>query len=147
MNDDEQEVDVITRNILQKNKILGVYKRNWIEACVLGVAGFFAIKKFNFVNDIELVLSVMAFVSLFYLGIVGIQGRSITQILFAELKFRKRRRKLHLRSAEYVRKKNTEKDSVYEEKSIAEQLAFTIRTKLNKFIDTYSKGSTGNKTE
>lgn len=148
MSDEEiSEIVPITRNVLQRNKVFGIDKRNWIEAISFSLLGLSIVRNVRFTHDVKTLVSLVTVSVLFFFGIRGIMGRSVTKVIIAEIKFKKNRRKLHLRSPEYARSKKSKKSSSYEEQSVAKQAFIRIKEYVDRFVDTYSESSDSNQTK
>lgn len=132
-----EDIFQITRNVVGKKKLFNVELRNWIEA---GISIFFATTIILLIPFVPLVKSISILIiniALLYFNMNGIKGCSVSTILFAELKFIRNRRKLHLRSPNYEKNKNTFR-SADENLSIAETIFVYIKEHLNEFIERYS---------
>ena len=132
----QQESSEITKNVLDKNNFMGFQKRNWIEGVIAASAATYLIRLIPFVSSLKSVVSVITFSTILFVTLVGIKSRSLTQVLVAEYKFKKNRRKLHLRSCEYVRERTLDKGN-YEEQSYAGRIYKTINKKIDRFITAY----------
>lgn len=132
----QQESSEITKNVLNKNNFIGFQKRNWIEGILAASAATYIIRLIPFVSSIKSVVTVITFSTILFVTLVGIKSRSLTQVLIAEYKFKKNRRKLHLRSCEYVREKTIEKEN-NEDLSYAGRIWKNINKRIDKFITAY----------
>ena len=79
----------------------------------------------------------MTFLVVFTFTLMGIKNRSVTEILIAEYKYRKRRSRLHLTDAATPRKGY--KDDENEGLSNFERTVKFIKAKYSNFIEKYSE--------
>ena len=123
----------IGKNVVNSNQIMGYDKRNWLEAFLFAGCVIFIISLIPFVRDIKIVVTIFFSILTFFFGLIGIKDRSITEIIIAERKFRKKKRKLHLRSVDYAR----EKGAYYEgsDTSILERYTIRIKSSIDKFVE------------
>ncbi len=133
----EERKYILGQNIIENGKVFGVERRNLIETVIS--VGFVTIlimlipftkyvKVFS-ISVIDLVLG--------YINIRGIQHRSVTQIIIAEIKFRKNRRMLHLRGPEYTRKKGVYSFEEAGNESTFESWTRAVKEFIAKFIERY----------
>lgn len=134
----EELSTVIISNILKSDTILGIQKRNWIEATVFAAFTAIIISPIPFVSDVKGVVLLMCCGMTFYIGLKGIKNRSITQIILAERRFRKNRKILFLRSPKYARENITFKN---DETTLSHFQKFQQKYKdrLDDFIEQYSE--------
>lgn len=128
----------LTRNVIEKNKILGKNKRNIKEANVFTLLIALIVVAIPFTFTVTIIICVVLCPLTFLACIVGIKHLSLTEILSAEREFRKNRRRLHLRGPEYVRKKNKTAYSDSEEESLAERTFKYFKQRLDDFVEKYS---------
>lgn len=134
MNEDELLFN-LTRNVIQKNKFLGIEKRNWLEAIIEGVLIFLLIMVLPFTPIVKIISTIVIEIVLGFFNLRGFKNRSLLQIIMDEYRFKKNRRKLHLRGPEY---KWTKGAYAYEEdgnKSELEKLYGLIKRGITEFIE------------
>jgi hypothetical protein len=125
---------VLNRNIVSKGKtFLGRPVRMWLEGVIFGMLGVALVRLVPFVGSVKILLSIIAFLTLLVLNVIGIKNRSWTQCVLSAIKYSRNRRRLHLRSPEYVRKIKYEED--IDNASPAEQLARKIQQRFDGFIE------------
>lgn len=95
----------IIPNVYETGTLFGIRKRNWIEAFSFGGIAVGLIQLIPFTDLVNGIVSVSVFSAIFAINLRGILNRSITEIISAELRFKKNKRILHLRGPEYVKKK------------------------------------------
>lgn len=128
----------LTKNVINRNKILGFNKRNWGEAILYTTIVACIVFAIPF-TDIVTIMSLVVLVPLvFFVNLYGIKHRSLSEIIIAEMNFRSNRRRLHLRSPEYVRKKSKTTYTESEDESLAEQHFKLVKQGLNEFIEKYA---------
>ncbi len=91
-----------------------------------------------FVPKIGNVFKLMSSLGFGMITIKGIGEMSVTQRLIYEFKYLKRRRKLHLRSPEYIRKEKTVNAFNREDKSPVEFVVDNISEKISLFIEKHT---------
>lgn len=128
----------LNENVIIKGKFYSIPKQNIREALffTLLVAGI--INGIHFTDLVKTVSSIVLCPVIFLVCIRGIKHRSVLQILYSEYKFRKRRRSLHLRGPEYVRKESKYASEESADESIAETVGRIALTKFRDFIEKYS---------
>lgn len=138
---DEQIADNyrLTQNVLTNDKVLGLNKRNWAEAIIITAMFLIGLNLIPFTMIVRGFASAVFGTSLFVFLLRGIKHRSVIQMILKEYKFRKNRRRLHLRSPEYVRKKVRSSYSESEDESIAEHYFKYVKGRIDRFIDEYSE--------
>lgn len=138
MENEKNNLVYLNPNVFEKDKVLGISKRNWGEAFIKTIIIFAFLQSINFVPSVRIVIQVISCITCITINLVGIRHRSIGQILSAELKFRKNRRQLHLRSVAFKRR-----ESDYEtedtDTSIAERIIKKVKQRIHEFVDTYSE--------
>lgn len=138
MNEDEMLFN-LTKNVIQKDKILGISKRNWVEAIVEGVLIFGLIAVLPFTPIVKIVSLIVIEVVLGFFNLRGYKNRSLIQIITAEYKFKKNRRELHLRGPEYKWTKGAYKyDEDDGNKSEFEKLYGFAKKRISGFVEKYS---------
>lgn len=138
MNEDERLFE-LTKNVIRKDQLLGIDKRNWLEAIVEGVLVLLFIMILPFTAIVKIVSIIVIEVVLWFFNLRGYKNRSLIQIILAEYKFKKNRRMLHLRGPEYRWTKGAytynEDDS---NKSEIEKLYGFIKKHVSRFVEKYS---------
>lgn len=137
MENTEKRVFALTKNVIEKNKLLGRNKRNWREAILFTCAILLIVLLIPFTDLVTIIVCVVLCPITFFLALTGIKHFSLTEILEAEKKFRQNRRRLHLRSAEYVRKKNKTAYTDGEEESLAEKTFKYFKQRFDDFVEEY----------
>ena len=134
MMEEEKEYAELTANVLQKGKLFGIPYRNYIEAILGALLVFIIINLLPFTPLVTTISSIVLCISVIFFAIRGFKNRSITQIFFAEMRFRKRKRRLHLRTPEYKRRARLEG---YNDESVFETIIRKAKSGYYEFIDTY----------
>ena len=80
--------------------------------------------------------------TLFTVFVKGYKNRSIFEFIRDEIRFKKRRRVLHLRGVEYKRKKGAQYTD-YEEYGFVKSVIEKSKQKLTEFIEKYDADDTG----
>ena len=126
-NEPEKNAFENIQNVIQSDRIFGIRKRNLVEALIFSLMVLLIIANINFVNKVKLILLVTTIPTVFYFNIHGFKNRSLTELIIDELSFRHRRRKLHLRSIDYVRKQNNQAGFFIEGESIIEKATYIAK--------------------
>lgn len=129
----------INANVLSKKEIMGIPKRNIVEAVIFTIAVFLVLRLIPFTKTAMIMFSIVLCSLTFYFSIRGIANRSITQILIAELKYHKNKCVRHLRGPEYMRKEGRYKNNESSNESAFETAAKTVKKYVNDYIDKYSE--------
>lgn len=137
--ENKKEVYHLTKNVIEHSKVMGIGKRNIVEAIIFTFLILAIIQLIPFTNLVKIITSIVLGAFSIFLNIVGIKHRSITEIVVAELRFRKNRRRLHLRGPEYVREKFKSDISESEDESIAERYFKLFKAKLDDFVERYGE--------
>ena len=124
---------VLNSNIVTVPSILKRPIRMWIEGLIFGLIGVLIIRSIPFVTAVKILLSIITFLTLFTLNLVGFKNRSWTQCVVAVIKHRHRKRRLHLRSPEYVKSIKYEED--IENESLAEEVTRKAKQRIDGFIE------------
>ena len=119
-----------THNVIEKSKFHGIEKRNLAEAIIV-----------PFVVSVVMTLIVIL-PTLFTVFVKGYKNRSIFEFIRDEIRFKKRRRVLHLRGVEYKRKKGAQYTD-YEEYGFVKSVIEKSKQKLTEFIEKYDADDTG----
>lgn len=130
---EEKPIQVpITRNVINAGTFMRIPIRNWVE----GVLFFIVVKSvLSLINFTSWAGTVFTFVYggfAFLFGVKGIQNRSVTQYIYAKFKFNQKRRKLHLRGPQYV-KKVSELKSMEGNNSYGEEILTSVKQRLLEF--------------
>ena len=133
-NPENMEVFELTSNIISTGQILGMKQRNVIEGGIMTYIAIRIIGNIPFIFKVKVVLWILVSIALMIFNIRGIKGCALTEILIAEIRFRKNKRELHLRGPEYVKEKKSSYGSNYSEKSIAEEVIDWGRGHLDRFL-------------
>ncbi len=141
---DEQEQKeksyILFPNVLSTGQLFGINRENLIAAAAATFIVVSIINRIPFVQDIKTLLTFVCGLTVFYLNVVGIKGRSIPRIILAEIKYRKTCRKDHLRSINYDRKNKAQKNKVeYEGRTDLEKAIFAIKYHYNRLNEKYGK--------
>lgn len=140
----KNEVYHLTKNVIESSRIMGIRKRNIVEAILFTGLILTIINIIPFTNLVKIISSIILGLFSVVLNIKGIKHRSLTEVIVAELKFRKRRRRLHLRGPEYVRQKFQSDISETEDESLAERLYRQFKSSLDEFVEQYSEEENSN---
>lgn len=133
---ENQTYNTIPENIVRKGMLLGKPIRNWIEGAVLGFLFVKLVQFIPFVEHIGNIMKVVVFVIVAFLCIRGFKNRSVTQIIIDEFRFRRRKRRLHLRTPNYVRV--VKSDALVNESAIEYALR-KAKERINIFIKSRKK--------
>jgi len=116
-----------------------IHHRKLIEAIMAMIITGMVITSINFVIKIKIILLITCCLAMGFLFLKGIKNRSITQIIFAEYKFRKSRRCAHLRSINYVKKNRKSFFAGVEGETTAEKTVNVLKKRLNDWKEDYRK--------
>lgn len=128
---------VLNENVLTKGKFHGKSYRNIAESIVFAGIVAYIILRINFTELVTNMSLLILCPLVMYLCIKGIKNRSVTEIIQAEIKHRFKRRRLHLRGPEYVRKESKYAKEQTNE-SLVESVWNKIREKAEIFIAEYA---------
>lgn len=140
----KNEVYHLTKNVIEHSKILGIRKRNIVEAVVFTFLILAIVNAIPFTRLVKIISSLILGGFSIALNLRGIKHRSVTEVVAAEIKFRKRRRRLHLRGPEYVRQKFQSDISETEDESIAERYFKRIKAGIGEFVERYGEEEDSN---
>ena len=90
---------IITNNIVQSDTL----KRKIVETIIYVIINNFLVSLIPFVYSISIIVRLTTSITVAVASLKGIHGMSISQAVMAEINFRRKCRRLHLRSVEYVR--------------------------------------------
>ena len=135
----KKKISELTQNVIERNKVMGINKRNIGEAIIFTLLIFLIVVVIPFTELVTIIICIVLCPVAFIGCIKGIKHLSVTEILFAELEFRKNRRRLHLRGPQYVRKKSRNSYSESEDESLAEKCFRFIKQRFYEFLDEYGK--------
>ena len=129
----------ITRNVLTKSKIGGLDKRNIAEAIISAALAAAVIFIIPFTTIVKGMSCAVICSALIVFNLRGIKNRSVSQIVIAEINFRKNRRKTHIRGPEY----KWQKGGMYSYDEDGTKSAFEkgwefIKGHINGYIEKYS---------
>ena len=136
MDEEEKNAPItysFTDNVIKKGVFLNNPTRNWIEAALSTAFVLWVINSIHFTGIVRLIASLTFGGATFFFMLKGIKNRSVTEILIAEIKFRRGRRKLHLRGPEYKRQKKDFSSMEGGNESIAQRYWKEWRQKLLDF--------------
>lgn len=88
----KQKEVYIPRSIIQIGKFKGFPHMNWIEAVFFTILVQLLIIAIPFVPLIKIICCIVIGISMFYVALHGINGRSLLQIFFASIRHYKRRK-------------------------------------------------------
>ena len=133
-NNEETTRDLMLgKNIVKVGEIFGIKTRNLIEGIICAFLVVIIISNINFKPQIKLILNLSGAVLAILGNIKGIKNKSLSQNLLAEIKFRKRKRKLHLRSPEYIRE--VVNGGEYEDESAFERWTRKNKERIDRFVE------------
>lgn len=124
----------IFKNVLRKGLLLNIPYRNWVEAVIFSFFGVCLVCLIPFVKKVKITVCVIVVILIFFASLRGIKNRSITQIVIAELIFKRRRRRLHLRTPEWQKQTRQE---INTNESLAESVVFRFRDGIDDFVEKY----------
>lgn len=133
--DDEGGTYQLTPNVIESGTLLGIPHRNWIEAVASSLIAVFIITAIPFTPVYTGVLCIMVSSALIAINLKGIQNRSVTQMIVAEISFLKNRRILHLRGPEYAKTVQNFNMYLNADKSNGEIILGKITEALNNYAD------------
>ena len=136
-NTEEGKIYTLTKNVINKGKILGKNKRNWAEAIICTTIVVVVVLSIPFTELVETITLLVLVPVVFGINLIGIKHRSLSEIIIAEINFRNNRRRYHLRGPEYVRKNYKSTYTESEDESLAEHHYKLIKQKINEFIEKY----------
>lgn len=120
----------IPDNVIGERRIAQAVKiRNLIEGLVLSVIATLIIMLIPFKIEVKILFSVVAFIVFTAFGCIGIKNRSITDFIYAVIRFRYKKRVYHLRSIKHVRKNGSKIGKNGEQLTYAEAVIFSIKTR------------------
>lgn len=137
--EEKSEEVILTRNVYSKEKFMGVDKRNIVEAILFLVLLILILWIIPFTRIVRIISFIVLAPTLVIFGIRGIKHRSVLKMLSAEIKFRKYRRRLHLRGPEYVRKKVKTRYDESEDESLLEHGWRLAKERISQFIEQYGE--------
>lgn len=143
MEEKELEQYELTRNVIQNDKILGFNKRNIAEAIIFTLMLLLIIMIIPFTTLVKTIVSIVLGLTMFFGCLYGIKRRSVTEVFFNELRFRKNRRRTHLRGPEYVKKNIRTFFGESEDESIAEHYFKLFKEYLVNFVNEYGEEEDG----
>ena len=138
-NEVKKRISELTQNVIERNKFMGMNKRNIGEAIIFTLLIFLIVVAIPFTDLVTTIVCIVLCPVAFIGCIRGVKHLSLTEALAAELQFRKYRRRLHLRGPQYVRKKSKNSYSESEDESLAEKCFRIIKQRFNEFIDEYGE--------
>lgn len=137
-NPEEGKLYYLTKNVINKNQLLGINKRNWAEAAIWVSGITLIVTAIPFTKIVTQMTLIVLLPIAFLLNLKGIKHRSLSEMVVAEINFRNNRRRLHLRGPEYVRKKYKTTYTESEDESLAEQHYKLLKQGLSDFVEKYA---------
>lgn len=131
---DEYEGVYLHSNVMTKGKLLGKPTRNWAEGIIGGVVMALIMNAIPFVRGVKILMILVSLVGMLVLGVRGAKNRSYTQLLISWIRFRHNRRRLHLRTPDYIRNVKYGED---ENESIAEAAYKKANREIDRFVEKY----------
>ena len=131
-----------THNVIEKSKFHGIEKRNLAEAIIVPFVVSVVILSIPFTRIVKIMTLIVILPTLFTVFVKGYKNRSIFEFIRDEIRFKKRRRVLHLRGVEYKRKKGAQYTD-YEEYGFVKSVIEKSKQKLTEFIEKYDADDTG----
>ena len=118
----EQDKTYIYDNFAQTSRVFGIRKRKLFEAAVAGLITLYIVTSIPFVKRVQIIVLVVSLALVFFIFIMGIKDRSITEWIIAYIKFKVGGKIVSLRSAKYEKATNREtRDSEGRRLSYAQQ--------------------------
>ena len=122
------------KNIIGGKKIFGINTRNIIEAIISIMLAGAVITAIPFVNEVKILLLIVAVIGLGGFNLKGIRQRSVSEMAIAWFRYKKNKRELHLRGPEYVKEKKNTINAGYSDKSVAEELIGKLKKRVDRFL-------------
>ena len=134
MDDSNLDVYIIPENVLRSRNLFGFPKRNWLEGTVEALAVAALVNTINFVPKVKIITMIVLCGTVLVGNLIGIQNRSVIQIITAYISFKHTKKTYHLGSvANYERRKQLQ-NSTSEGESPAEKAYYFAKRKFKEYI-------------
>lgn len=136
---DEEKREFTTYNIslncIESGTFFNIPHRRWIEAVIFTIIVIVIIKFIPFTTVVGNVLCITLGAPTFGFFLKGIKNRSVTEMILAEIRFRRNRRVLHLRGPEFKKEKQDFSKYAGGDETNAERFIRRIKELLNGYAD------------
>ena len=130
----ENDAVYLHDNVMTKGRFFGKPTRNWVEGLIGGIVMALIMKAIPFVSSVKVLMMIVGFLAMLILGVLGAKNRSYTQPFVAWIKYRHNRRRLHLRTPDYIRNVKYEEE---ENESFAETAYRKANEGIDRFVERY----------
>lgn len=130
-NQENKNIELID-NVITQGTFLRIPYINWAEAIIASAIVVLLIKLIPFVPSIQYALMILLGAATFAIFLRGLKNRSFSQIVLAEIIFKHKRRRLHLRAPNYKKSKKVE---VINNESYLETVLNHIKRANDNFIE------------
>jgi len=121
-------VRYICHNVLGSQRMANrIKKRNLVEGLLLGAVIAYGISFIPFKIQVKIFSMVVFGITFFILGCIGISNRSITEYIYARVRFNTMPKKYHKRSIKYVRKTTGTTNDNGEQLTYAETIFYSLK--------------------